>query len=44
MKIPKEPYKVILDSGPGHILEKSGNIEPKNGFNKSIKKEVKNIA
>jgi len=40
MKIPKEAYKLILDSGPGHVLEKVGNIEPIGGFKKV---EISNI-
>lgn len=32
MKIPTEAYKLILDSGPGHVLERVGDIEPEKGF------------
>ncbi len=36
IKIPTEPYSVILDSGPGHVLEKSGKLIPKSGFKKDL--------
>lgn len=32
IKIPKEPYTVLLDSGPGHRIEKNGTIQPEDGF------------
>ena len=32
IKVPKEPYSIILDSGPGHKVEKDGNIMPAEGF------------
>lgn len=38
IEIPKVPYKVILDGGPGHTAEKEG-IPPKAGFQKVEKKE-----
>jgi len=38
--VPKEAYKMILDSGPGHTIVKNGDIEPKGGFQES---KVKNI-
>jgi len=37
--IPKEPYNLILDSGPGHVIEKAGTIKPQGGF--TIVKEKK---
>ncbi|MFA5704168.1 MAG: hypothetical protein WC982_11710 [Advenella sp.] len=37
IQIPTLPYKVILDGGPGHTVEKAG-IAPNNGF-----KEVEKI-
>jgi hypothetical protein len=40
IKIPEEAYKLILDSGPGHVLEKVGDIEPAEGFKKV---EISNI-
>jgi len=40
LKIPQEAYKLILDSGPGHVMEKIGDVEPANGFQKVV---VKNI-
>jgi hypothetical protein len=40
MSIPAEAYKLILDSGPGHVLEKVGDIEPVGGFKKV---EISNI-
>jgi len=45
LDIPKEPYQVVLDGGPGHIIVKEG-IEPSAGFSvakiseKSQKKEL----
>lgn len=30
--IPKEAYKLILDSGPGHQIEQNGDIKPLGGF------------
>lgn len=40
INVPKEAYKMILDSGFGHIIEKDGDIEPIDGFKES---KVKNI-
>lgn len=40
IKIPKEPYKIILDGGEGHTIVKDG-IAPLNGFIKKETKEVK---
>lgn len=44
VQIPKEPYLVVLDSGPGHRVEKTGEIEPTNGFNKESLKKPLNLA
>lgn len=38
--IPKEPYKLILDSGPGHKIEKSGDIKPEGGFKEIVVKKI----
>ena len=43
IKTPNEPYTVLLDSGPGHRIEKDGTIKPKNGFT-TIDKKPLNIA
>jgi len=43
IKVPNEPYIIILDSGPGHRLEKKGDITPKEGFTQEQKKPY-NIA
>lgn len=40
IQIPKEPYKIILDSGPGHRLEKVGDITPIKGFNQNKTKPI----
>jgi len=41
VEIPKFPYRIILDGGPGHIAEKEG-IPPKGGFIKiEAKQEIK---
>jgi hypothetical protein len=37
--IPKEPYQIVLDGGPGHIMIKKGII-PKEGFSKVIKRTI----
>jgi len=42
INIPKEPYQVVLDGGPGHQVIKEG-IEPKDGFSKNISKKRKEI-
>lgn len=40
INIPKEPYQIVLDGGPGHTIVKEG-IAPLEGFKKEIKeKEV----
>lgn len=31
IKIPEEPYRIVLDGGPGHVAVKAG-IAPQNGF------------
>lgn len=38
--IPKEPYKLILDSGPGHKIERDGKIEPIGGFTNILVKKI----
>jgi len=38
--IPKEPYKLILDSGPGHTVEKVGTIKPIGGFTIVSEKKI----
>jgi len=40
--IPKEAYKMVLDSGSGHVKEKKGEIEPLEGFQK-VKKQNSNF-
>lgn len=40
--IPKEPYQIVLDGGPGHQSVKKG-IPPKEGFNKELIKKTKQI-
>ncbi len=40
VNIPKEPYKLLLDSGPGHRIEKNGFIEPIGGFTKVMAKKI----
>lgn len=40
IKIPKEPYKLILDSGPGHRIEKLGTIKPAGGFTNIVQKKI----
>lgn len=39
IKVPTEPYQIVLDGGPGHILIKEG-IAPLEGFSKEIKEKV----
>ena len=36
INIPKEPYQIVLDGGPGHTIVKEG-IAPLEGFKKEIK-------
>ncbi|QKF82594.1 hypothetical protein [Halarcobacter ebronensis] len=36
IKIPEEPYKILLEAGKGHVVEKIGDILPKNGFKKNL--------
>lgn len=40
VNIPNEPYTIILDSGPGHRVEKSGDILPKEGFTQELSKPL----
>jgi len=35
VKIPAQPYQVVLDAGSGHRITKAG-IAPKNGFTKKV--------
>ena len=42
LAIPKEPYQIILDGGPGHISVKSG-IPPRDGFAVETKKNAKTM-
>ena len=34
--IPKEPYQIVLDGGPGHTIVKKG-VAPLEGFNQELK-------
>jgi len=40
INIPSEPYQVVLDGGPGHIVVEKG-IAPKEGFSKEIIAKMK---
>ena len=40
IQIPKEPYQIILDGGPGHQIIKAG-VEPLNGYEKQSKTKSK---
>ena len=40
--IPKEPYKIILDGGPGHVSEKTG-IPPRDGFSAKPREKARKI-
>ena len=40
INIPKEPYQVVLDGGPGHTIVKEG-IEPLEGFTQEGKEKAK---
>lgn len=40
--IPKEPYQIVLDGGPDHVLIQAG-IVPKEGFIKDKKSQVDGI-
>jgi len=42
INIPKVPYQVVLDGGPGHQVVKDG-IEPEGGFAKELNKESKEV-
>jgi len=35
LDIPKEPYQIVLDGGPGHVIVKKG-IAPTEGFSEKI--------
>ncbi|WP_391483963.1 hypothetical protein [Aliarcobacter butzleri] len=37
--IPKEPYQVVLDGGPGHTIVKEG-IAPLEGFKEELKSKI----
>lgn len=39
--IPKEPYQIVLDGGPGHTIVKDG-IAPIDGFTEELKRKVDN--
>jgi len=39
--IPKEPYQIVLDGGPGHTIVKDG-IAPIDGFTEELKTKVDN--
>lgn len=41
VNIPKEPYQIVLDGGPGHQIVRKGDIEPTSGFtiNTNVKKQ-----
>lgn len=41
--IPKEPYQIVLDGGPGHIIVKEG-IAPLEGFTESLQTKANNNA
>lgn len=43
VKIPSEPYKIVLDGGVGHSQIKEG-IPPKDGFKVKLKKQTKSIS
>lgn len=38
--IPKEPYQIVLDGGPGHTIIKDG-VPPLEGFEKKLEKKEK---
>lgn len=42
INIPKEPYQIVLDGGPGHTIVKEG-IAPLEGFKKEIKEKEKEV-
>jgi len=42
VEIPKEPYQIVLDGGPGHTIIKDG-IAPKEGFKEEVKAKNKQI-
>lgn len=40
VKVPNEAYTIILDSGPGHKVQKEGDIIPSSGFTKVVYKHI----
>lgn len=40
--IPKEPYQIVLDGGPGHTIVKDG-IVPIEGFKEELKEKVNEV-
>lgn len=43
INIPKEPYQIVLDGGPGHTIIKEG-IAPIEGFNEELKEKVEDVS
>ena len=42
ISIPKEPYQIVLDGGPGHTIIKDG-IAPIEGFKEELKEKVNEV-
>jgi len=42
VNIPKEPYQIVLDGGPGHTIIKDG-IAPLEGFAEELKEKVTDV-
>lgn len=42
LDIPKEPYQIVLDGGPGHVIVKKG-IAPIEGFSKKFDVNMKTM-
>lgn len=42
IEIPKEPYQIVLDGGPGHQIVQEG-LAPKEGFSKALSAKSKEI-
>lgn len=42
VKIPDEPYQIVLDGGPGHKIVKDG-VAPEGGFTKKVEETVKEV-
>ena len=42
IKIPNEPYQIVLDGGPGHQIIQEG-IEPKEGFDTTLTAQSKTV-